>query len=232
MLAPPEAWRRGIRILVRLPRDEPAGKGRPKSSYPAQSRMRGESLRVRTQATLSPPGNGQLRGAVRSYLERPEARPDVLQNAPIEAWLDRWSIWISPNESDIDRFTVARVVSEELVRRHGEHGLTENDIYVVAHEKDGKLHDIHAVIPAPFGLDITRSEMRAIGNRIVRELSLERNLERALDRSRNSDETRATSAQMAVLRGHGGQIPTDLTRREASMLIQELIRGRDLELER
>lgn len=194
---------------------------------------------MRLQATLSPPGNGQLRSVVRSYLERPEARADVLQNAPIESWLDRYGIWMTPVGPDSDlttaqRFTIAHVLSEELVKRFGERfELTEKDIYVVAHEKDGKLHDLHAVIPAPFGLELTREVMTSIGKRMVKELVLERNVERAFQRAANGTQQAAsgsrwdlppTAAQKAVLRANG-RFDSELTRGEASLVIEEL--GRD-----
>jgi hypothetical protein len=240
LLAPPESWRRGVRILVRMPQAESVGR-LPRSagrrSYPAQARVRGESLSVRLNATLSPPGNGQLRGVVRSYLERPEARPDVLQDAPIESWLDRWSIWMSPSDSDVNPFTIAHVLTEELGRRHG---VDEKEVYVVAHHKDGKLHDLHAVIEAPFGRDLTRKEMASIGRVMVRELARERNLERVFERSRKEpvgdgassrSDMPATAAQKAVLRGHGST-DVEVTRAEANMAIEELIGARSWTRER
>jgi hypothetical protein len=139
---------------------------------------------IRAQATLSP-STSPTRGAMRSYLERPEAEPVVLQPAPIEQWPDRWSIWIRPSEDMTNTDVIARVLTAELGTRFG---LSSEDVYVVEHgsaRTDGGWHvHVHAVVPALPGMDLTREVMASIGREIVRELVLERQLEKAMELER------------------------------------------------
>ena len=117
---------------------------RGRRQYPVQARVKGEGLVLRMDAHYSPYEN-QSRGSLRSYLEREDARgPDtgtvvvdgvphpanVLEHAPLEQWLDRWSIWLNPSEHDVDPYVAVRVLREELGRRFG---IAEDEVYIVQH---------------------------------------------------------------------------------------------------
>jgi hypothetical protein len=243
---------RGVRINARLHVEQVSSAAsrrellralgiRGRRQYPVQARAKGESLVVRMDAHYSPFEN-QSKGALRSYLERAEARaPDqtrmvyvnglgrpenVLQNAPLEMWLDRWSIWVNPSEPDVNAYTAIHVISEELGRRFG---IAEDEIYVVRHhDRDGagKWH-LHFVVPAREGMQLDRAVMREIGAVMVRELVLERAIERALDpaRQRPSEsgwDLPPTDAQLSVLRG-AGRVDPRMTRGEASLVIEQII---------
>lgn len=221
---------------------------RGRKSYPVQARVKGESLVLRMEAHYSPFEN-QSRGSLRSYLERKDAQDpehtrtvwangigcpeNVLQNAPLEQWLDRWSIWMNPSEHDVNPYTAIHALSAELKRRFGVH---EDDIYVVQHfdrdqagKSTGKWH-LHFVIRAEPGMDLSRPVLREIGDKLVRELVLERAVERALDPARRrAQEGSATSgwdqpptdAQLAVLR-RSGRVGANITRGEASLAIEAI----------
>lgn len=156
--------------------------------YPAQSRVPNSGITVRSMATLSPFGDNQTRGSVRSYLERPEASPVVLYDAPIEQFLDRWSIWVDARDpvtgEAVNTDVMAKVLRDELVRRYG---IPEDDFYAVDHTKvrpqDGEesVH-IHAVVPHQWKMEITRQDMEEIGREIVRALERERTLDRVMGR--------------------------------------------------
>lgn len=224
---------------------------RGRKSYPVQARAKGESLVVRMDAHYSP-FERQSRGALRSYLERADAQapgqrmvyvnglghPDnVLQNAPLEQWLDRWSIWINPSEHDVSPWTAMHALNEELGRRFG---LAEEDVYIVQHHEPGapERWHLHAVVPATSktrGADGTlvvrevkleRETMREIGQRMVRALVLERAVEHALDPTRrrpaeNGWDLPATERQVGVLR-RAGRPAAGLTRGEASLSIEAM----------
>ena len=83
---------------------------------------------------------------------------------------------------------------------------------------------LHVVIPAREGMKLDNKTLRPIGDVIVRELVLERALERALDPARQRPvesgwDLPATDKQMAVLSGRG-KAATGLTRGEASQAIE------------
>ena len=186
----PEWLRKGARISAWLhPEPMPQTPARSsrwrhsKRKYPAQARSKhGETIRA--QATLSPSTN-PTRGSTRSYLERPEAEPVVLQEAPIEQWPDRWSIWIRPSEDMTNTDVIARVLTAELGTRFG---VSSKDVYVVEHgsaKTDGGWHvHVHAVVPAQPGMDLTREVMASIGREIVHELVLERQIEMTMELER------------------------------------------------
>jgi len=183
------------------------------------------------------PFERQQRGALRSYLERGEVAPDVLQASAFEYSLDRWSIWVNPSERDINPMTMAHVLTTELERRFG---VAEDEVFIVQHhdqvERDpqtGRLvatpestWHLHAVVPHREGMQIDREATVAMAREIARELVLERAVERALDPERkvvagSGWDLPATDAQMAVLRSAGRADPT-LTRGDASLIIETL----------
>ena len=117
---------------------------RGQKRYPVQARQEGGGLVLRCDAHYSPLSN-QSRGSLRGYLERKEAqapdtknvyhqgvgRPDnVLQDAPLETWPDRWSIWLNPSEHDVNPFVAIHALAQELERRFG---IAEEDLYAVQH---------------------------------------------------------------------------------------------------
>lgn len=253
-----DRYRRGVRVNAWLHVEPASGQSkrdllralgiRGRKSYPVQARIKGEALVLRMEAHYSPFEN-QSRGALRSYLERKEAQDpehtrsvftnglghpeNVLQNAHLEQWLDRWSIWMNPSAHDVNPHTAIDVLVKELERRFGVH---EDDIYVVQHhDRDdagkatGKWH-LHAVIRAEPGMNLDRKTVQEIGRVMVRELVLERAVERALDPDRRrADEGAAsgwdqppTDAQMAVLH-KAGKPGRDLTRGDASLAIEAIV---------
>jgi hypothetical protein len=219
--------------------------------YPVQARAaKGDAFVLRMEAHYSP-YEKQSRGALRSYLERREAQgPDlgksividgekhpanVLQNQPLEQWLDRWSIWLNPSEKDVDPYVVIHALTEALGRRYG---LTDEDVYAVQHydgpEVDSGWH-LHVVVPRRDGMDLDRREVLGeIGRAVAREALLARAVERALERARNGPAAGAegavgsgwdlapTARQMEVLR-RAGQYDPNITRGQASLVIERII---------
>ena len=196
---------------------------RARRSYPVQARVKGESLVVRMEAHYSP-YERQSRGALRSYLERPDAGPDVLQEAAFEYHLDRWSLWVTPSEHDVNPYVAIHALEQELERRFG---IEHEDVYVVQHhDKDApERWHLHVVMPNREGMKLDRKTLREIGAVMARELVLERALERVLDPERQVPvesgwDRPATDKQMAVLNGRGGRTAPGLTRGEASIAIE------------
>jgi hypothetical protein len=185
-----EWLKKGVRInawlhpesLLALPERPRKGRSANKQ-YPAQARIRNGEINVRAQATRSL--TSSPRGSRRAYLERADAEPVVLQQAPIETWPERWSIWIRPSEAMVNTDVIARVLTAELGTRFG---VSPEDVYVVEHgsaRTDGGWHlHVHAVVPAQPGMDLTREVMASIGREIVRELVLERQLNKAMELER------------------------------------------------
>jgi hypothetical protein len=228
-----EARSGGIRIKGWLEQAK-AGSGR---SYwprrqPAIGRIKGVELHVRCSAAYSPHEN-QTRGTVRSYLERRDAVPEIMHPAWIEGHPDRWGIWIRPSEN-VDPDVLASVLQDQLQERYG---IEWADVYLVRHtDADGHQH-YHAVTPAWVIVDeesgatkkveITREDMTEIGREMVRELVLERQVERVFEAPENGStggrwDLPATEDQMRILRQHG-RAARDLTRGEASLVIETLI---------
>jgi len=189
---------------------------RPKRHSPAQARAKGGELVLRSEAHKSAAGRPS-RGATRGYLEREDAAPDVLHEAKIEDMGDRWSMWISPSEFDVNPMVAAKVLTDELCRRYG---LAEDDVYVVQHHDpdDPTRWHLHAVVPAVEGMNLDRKTMAAITKVMVRELVLERAVERALERVA---EKPASGAQVDAL-SRSGKVPADLSRDEAAMVFAAL----------
>lgn len=182
-------WLRGVRVSGWL--DAEPELAVPKGStgriqgkrYPVQARTKGNDLCVRANATLSTEKGGFAKGARRDYLEREEALPYVMQDAAIEDWPERWSIWLNPSEH-VSSDVAARVLAETL---HERHGVKREDLYIVEHThlpEDGdrlpRVH-LHAVVRGREGLELSRSAMHGIGREIVKELVLERQLDRAME---------------------------------------------------
>ena len=160
----------------------------------------------------------------------------MLQDAPIEQWLDRWSLWLNPSEHDVDPYVAIHAVTEELQRRFGVPG---EDVYVVEHKNpDGAAWHLHFVIRAgPTMPDdaLNRETVRSIGKRVARELVQARALERALERRHRSPDGEAalagarvsgwdkpaTADQLSVLQ-RAGRVGAGLSRAEASLAIEQL----------
>lgn len=184
MTRPDEKDRRQVVVSAWVHYDEEyrtsyrSGSGRAsrkaKRQQPAVSHVRGASFHCLSNAALSGPSN-RLKASTRAYLEREmEPAADVLQDAPLEQWDERWSLWINPVIADANGFTIADVLTRELEARYGYH---EDDVYVVEHTNEHGKH-VHAVVPARDGVEITREDMASIGREVIKALELERQLDR------------------------------------------------------
>jgi hypothetical protein len=236
--------RSGIRIRGWLDFVEARGgrSYRRRRRQPSQGRVRGTDIRVQCAATYSP-YEAQTRGTSRAYLERSDASPLVVQQVPFEDYLDRWGIWIRPSEPHADEHVVLSVLQEFLESRYG---IDPQDVYLTRHssvDKHGNMHDhYHAVVPAwvienedtgeARKVEITREDMTAFAKELARELVLERQLNRTLAASEDGGEAGGsvgghwndppTDKQMDILRAHG-RAARDITRGEASLVIEEII---------
>ena len=223
---------KGVRILAWVQPEPKIGKRqllralgiRARTSYPVQARVKGESLVVRMEAHYSP-YEKQSKGALRSYLERPDAAPDVLQEMVFEQHLDRWSIWINPSENDVNPYVAIHALEQELEKRFG---IAPEDTYCVQHHdpKNPDAWHLHVMVPAREGMKLDNKTLRPIGDVIVRDLVLDRAVERALDPARQRPvesgwDLPATEAQRAVLNAHG-RAASDLTRGDASLAIEAI----------
>lgn len=235
MLWVPEHWLAGVKLRAWRGADDRAqvaGLGvQKRAHYPARAYAKGERFHVMIDATHGPHA-AQPRAVLRSYLERPGAQADVIQPSRFEDCFDRWGIWVRPSEPGCNSFTIARVLTEEVGKRFG---IAEEDVYVVEHrtiDKRGQeMTHVHAVVPSFGPKMITRRHLNEIGKRLAQELVLERNLERAL--SSGSEQSGATTTggawdgpptdkQLAILRANG-RAARDITRGEASLVIESLI---------
>jgi hypothetical protein len=121
------------------------------------------------------------RGARRDYLERADASPEVLRDAPIESYPERWSVWLWSSDPSADPKAIARAFSEQLQHRVG---IDPKQVYAVAHmNRDGSRH-LHFVVPAIEGMELTPEVMRELGREVVRDLSLARTMEWQQHRTR------------------------------------------------